>query len=79
MTNNWSKATPCFQGDLFGDWREEIIMRTPDNNLRIYSTTISTKWRIPTLWSDHQYRNGMVWQMCGYNQPPHLSYFLGEL
>ena len=79
LTNNWSKATPCFQGDLFGDWREEIIMRTPDNNLRIYSTTISTKWRIPTLWSDHQYRNGMVWQMCGYNQPPHLSYFLGEL
>ena len=21
----------------------------------------------------------MVWQMCGYNQPPHTSYFLGEL
>ena len=79
LTNNWSKSTPCFQGDIFGDWREEIIMRTPNNNLRIYSTTIPTKWRIPTLWSDHQYRNGMVWQMCGYNQPPHLSYFLGEL
>ena len=21
----------------------------------------------------------MVWQPCGYNQPPHASYFLGEL
>ncbi len=21
----------------------------------------------------------MVWQMCGYNQPPHCSYFLGQL
>ena len=21
----------------------------------------------------------MAWQMCGYNQPPHVSYFLGEL
>jgi len=26
-----------------------------------------------------QYRQAMVWQMCGYNQPPHVSYFLGEL
>ena len=21
----------------------------------------------------------MVWQMMAYNQPPHLSYFLGEI
>ncbi len=79
LTNNYTKATPCYQGDIFGDWREEIIMRTPDRNIRIYSTPVATKHRIPTLWSDHQYRNAMVWQMCGYNQPPHLSYFLGEL
>ena len=38
-----------------------------------------TEWRIPTLWHDHQYRQAMVWQMCGYNQPPHVSYFLGEV
>ena len=79
LTNNDTKATPCYQGDILGDWREEVIMRTKDNKIRIYTTTIPTDWRIPTLWHDHQYRNAMVWQMCGYNQPPHVSYFLGEL
>ena len=79
QTNNDTKGTPCYQGDILGDWREEIIMRTANNNIRIYSTPTPTTWRIPSLWYDHQYRNAMVWQMCGYNQPPHLSYFLGEL
>ena len=78
-SNNSTKATPCYQGDIFGDWREEIIERTADNNIRIYTTTEPTKWRNYSLWYDHQYRNGMVWQPCGYNQPPHASYFLGEL
>ncbi len=79
MTNNDTKGTPCYQGDIFGDWREEVIMRTANNTIRIYTTTIETPWRNYTLWHDHQYRNAMVWQMCGYNQPPHVSYFLGEL
>ena len=79
MTNNDTKSTPCFQGDILGDWREEIIMRDANNNIRIYSTPTATSWRVPTLWSDHQYRNAMVWQMNGYNQPPHVSYFLGEM
>ena len=79
MTNNDTKGTPCYQGDLLGDWREEIIARTKENKIRIYSTTIPTEWRNYTLWHDMQYRNAMVWQMCGYNQPPHASYFLGEL
>lgn len=79
LTNNDSKGTPCYQGDILGDWREEVIMRTANNNIRIYSTPTFTNNRVYTLWHDHQYRNAMVWQMCGYNQPPHLSYFLGEL
>ena len=78
-SNNSTKATPCYQGDIFGDWREEVIERTADNNIRIYTTNEPTKWRNYSLWYDHQYRNGMVWQPCGYNQPPHASYFLGEL
>lgn len=78
-SNNGTKATPCYQGDIFGDWREEVIERTADNNIRIYTTNEPTKWRNYSLWYDHQYRNGMVWQPCGYNQPPHVSYFLGEL
>ena len=79
LTNNDTKGTPSYQGDILGDWREEVIMRTSSNNIRIYTTTTATPWRNYTLWHDHQYRNAMVWQMCGYNQPPHVSYFLGEL
>lgn len=79
LTNNDTKGTPCYQGDILGDWREEIIMRTADNNIRIYSTPTPTAYRNYNLWFDHQYRNAMVFQMCGYNQSPHVSYFLGEL
>jgi len=79
LTNNDTKGTPCYQGDILGDWREEIIMRTADNNIRIYTTPTATTYRNYSLWYDHQYRNAMVWQMCGYNQPPHPSYFLGKL
>ena len=78
--NNWSKNNPGAIGDIFGDWREELVMRKSDNTaLLVYSTGIPTTYRIPTLWSDHQYRNAMVWQSMGYNQPPHKSYYLGEL
>lgn len=79
MTNNDTKGTPCYQGDVLGDWREEVVMRTADNNIRIYTTDMPTQWRNYTLWHDHQYRQAMVWQMCGYNQTPHVSYFLGEM
>lgn len=79
LVNNDTKATPCYQGDVFGDWREEVIMRTADNKIRIYTTTTPTEHRNYSLWYDHQYRNAMVWQMCGYNQPPHTSYYLGEM
>ena len=77
---NWTKNTPSATGDILGDWREEIIVRTTDNKyVRVYTTNIATKWRNYTLWHDHQYRQGMVWESIGYNQPPHASYFLGEL
>lgn len=77
-TNNDTKGTPCFQGDILGDWREEYIMRDADNNIRIYTTDIPTEHRIYSLWYDHQYRNAMNWQMCGYNQPPHVSFALSS-
>ena len=77
---NWTKNTPSAAGDVLGDWREEIIVRTSDNKyVRVYTTDKYTKWRNYTLWHDHQYRQGMVWESMGYNQPPHTSYFLGEL
>lgn len=76
---NYTKGTPCLQADLFGDWREELIYRNDDESeIAIFMTTIPTDYRIYTLMHDMQYRQAIGWQMCGYNQPPHLSYFLGE-
>jgi rhamnogalacturonan endolyase len=78
-SNNGSKATPALSADLFGDWREEIILRTTDNTaLRIYTTTIPTAHRLPTLMHDPQYRLGIAWQNVGYNQPPHTGFPLYE-
>lgn len=78
-TNNYTKGNPGLQCDLLGDWREEMVLRTTDNMaLRIYTTTNATPWRNYTLLHDMQYRQAIVWQMCGYNQPPHVSYFLGQ-
>lgn len=77
---NHTKSTPCLQVDLFGDWREEIIMwsRTDSCTLNIYSTQIPTPYRVPTLMHDHVYRMGICWQNVTYNQPPHLGYYLPD-
>jgi rhamnogalacturonan endolyase len=73
-----SKNTPVVSADLFGDWREEVIYRTPDNKyLRVYSTTIPTSHKIYTLMHDPQYRLSIASQNVAYNQPPHTSFFLG--
>ncbi|MGR0319410.1 rhamnogalacturonan lyase family protein [Agromyces sp. ZXT2-3] len=78
-TNNTTKGTPMLQADLFGDWREELVVRHASNDaLRIYTTTDATEHRIPTLMHDPQYRQAVAWQNTSYNQPPHPSYFIGE-
>ncbi|MCA0755117.1 cadherin-like beta sandwich domain-containing protein [Paenibacillus sp. N4] len=77
-SSNDTKGNPALQVDLFGDWREEVIVRTEDNSaLRIYTTTDVTEHRLPTLMHDPVYRLGIAWQNTGYNQPPHTSYYLG--
>ena len=76
--NNSSKNNPCFLGDIIGDWREEIVSRA-GNKLIIQTTSYPSPYGITTLWADHEYRNGMAWQSVGYNQPPHVSFFLGEM
>ena len=76
--NNWTKNHPCFSGDLIGDWREELVLRC-GQNVRVYTSGYYTSHNIYTLWHDHEYRQAMVWQMHAYNQPPHPSFFLGEL
>lgn len=79
VSNNGTKATPTLQADLIGDWREEVLLPTTDSTeLRIYSTTIPTEYRLFTLMHDPVYRMGIAWQNTAYNQPPHLGFYLGE-
>ncbi|MCU0417968.1 MAG: Ig-like domain-containing protein [Cytophagaceae bacterium] len=76
---NGTKATPNLSGDILGDWREEIILHASDeSSLLIYTTTNPTSYKFTTLLHDPQYRVALAWQNSGYNQPPHLSYYLGQ-
>ncbi len=78
-SNNGTKATPTLSGDFWGDWREEVIWPTRDNQeLRIYTSTIPTEHRMATLLHDAQYRVALAWQNTAYNQPPHPSFYLGD-
>lgn len=78
VSNNGSKSTPALSGDILGDWREEVILRTSDNKeLRIFSTTTPTDYRLYTLMHDPTYRLAIAWQNVAYNQPPHPGFFLG--
>ena len=86
QTCNTTKATPCLQADLFGDWREEIIMINYEADwsaatcdLLIYSTPEPTAYKVPCLMEDHMYRMGIAWQNASYNQPPHLGYYLPDV
>jgi hypothetical protein len=78
-SNNGTKSTPALSGDILGDWREEVVLRTTNNAaLRIYTTTNVATNRIYTLLHDPQYRVAIAWQNTGYNQPPHPSFFIGN-
>ena len=78
-SNNSTKAVPCMTADLFGDWREEVILRTSDNkHLRVWCTTAPTQYRLTTLMHDPQYRMQNCCQQSAYNQPPHASFYLGS-
>jgi len=78
VSNNGTKSTPVLSADIFGDWREELILRSYDNqSLRIYTTTIPTEYRNYTLMHDPQYRLSIAWQNDGYNQPPHTGFYFG--
>ncbi|MDE6393813.1 MAG: putative Ig domain-containing protein, partial [Duncaniella sp.] len=78
---NSTKATPNLQADLFGDWREEVILHDSktESDLLIFTTTIPSDYKVNTLMQDRQYRVAVAWQNVAYNQPPHLSYNLEEL
>ena len=80
QTANYTKATPCLQADILGDWREELIMwnKKDSAEVMLFSTWTPTEYAVPTLMHDHVYRMGVAWQNTAYNQPPHLGYYLPD-
>lgn len=78
-SNNGTKHTPSISADIWGDWREEVVYPTNDNNyLRLYTSTIPTEYKLTTFMHDTQYRCAVAWQNVGYNQPPHPSFYVGS-
>jgi rhamnogalacturonan endolyase len=76
---NGSKTNPLLCADLVGDWREEIVAASLDGKaIAVFTTTIPTEHRMPTLMHDPVYRLGVAWQNVSYNQPAHTSFYLGE-
>ena len=74
--SSWRQAVPLY-GDMFGDWREEVLLEnTAGTAIRIYTTTIVTDKRIYTLMHDPEYRNSM--NEKGYQQSHMVDFYLGD-
>lgn len=78
QSNNWTKRNPCLQADILGDWREEVLLRTKDNNaLRLYVSPIPTSYRFHSFLNDPVYRISIATQNVGYNQPTQPGFYFG--
>lgn len=78
LSNNGTKANPCLQGDIIGDWREEVLLRSEDNtSLRLYVSTLPTEYRFHTFLEDPIYRISIATQNVGYNQPTQPGFYFG--
>ena len=76
LTNNGTKGNPGLVADIFGDFREEILLRTEDSTaIRVYTTTDVTTHKLHTLMHDVMYRCGVAWQNNCYNQPGYPSFY----
>lgn len=78
-TIDFTKMPPSAVADIFGDWREEFIARSADNSsIRIYTTVLPTEYRYYTFMHDALYRVSAARQYSGYNQPPHIGFYLAD-
>ena len=70
-----------FFGDFLGDWREELLYAYNPGSGPEALVVITTDWpcnyRFPHLMTNRHYRLGLAHQNVGYNQPPHLDYYIG--
>ena len=78
-TNNGTKGNASLIADVFGDWRDELLVRTADSSaIRIYLSTEVTDRKLYTLMHDLQYRVEVARQQTTYNQPSYPGFYLGS-
>ncbi|MFE5240728.1 MULTISPECIES: rhamnogalacturonan lyase [unclassified Streptomyces] len=78
-TNNGTKGNPSLVADVFGDWREEMLVRTADSSaIRMYLSTEVTGHKMYTLMHDAQYRAEVARQQTTYNQPAYPGFYLAS-
>ncbi|KAH8781172.1 hypothetical protein F5883DRAFT_685510 [Diaporthe sp. PMI_573] len=72
-----SNRYPLLIADIFGDWREEVVLTNDDyDELAIFTTNIPSDIRLYTMAHNPAYRNDMT--VKGYIQSHHVDYFLGD-
>lgn len=77
VTANGNMVYPHLIADIHGDWREEIVLTSPEfDELVIFTTDQPTDLRLATLAHNPAYRNGMT--LKGYVQSSNVDYFLGH-
>lgn len=77
-SNNGTKATPVIQGDLLGDWREEVLFRSADNkSLRLYISPHPTEYRFHSFIDEPVYRISLATQNVAYNVPTQPGFYFG--
>ncbi|MCI9887895.1 rhamnogalacturonan lyase [Micrococcales bacterium 31B] len=78
-SNNGTKGNAGLVADVFGDWREELLVRTADSSaIRVYFSTEVTDRKLTTLMHDPQYRAEVARQNTAYNQPSYTEYRLAS-
>lgn len=77
-SNNGSKSNPCLVADMYGDWREELLVRSSDNKtLRLYLSSDTIDYRFHTFLEDPVYRSSVAYQNVAYNQPTNTGFYFG--
>jgi fibronectin-binding autotransporter adhesin len=73
--STWRNAQPLY-GDLFGDWREEVLFESVgNNNLIIFTPVTPATNRLVCLAQDPEYRECLT--VKGYMQSTWPSYYIG--
>ena len=77
-SNHGTKGCPALAADIFGDWREEMLLtRKDDRAIRVFMSPIDTPYRFHTFLEDPVYRISVLTQNNGYNIPTDTGFYFG--